>query len=422
MKNAYKKKGRKTGIMIIRKIRPEEIKRTVQLFAASFEESIDISQSSMEMYEESLKNPKTRDDFYCLEKYAAFEDDDRTMMSYFVAKPFPIHFDLNHCTMIGIAGVATLPQYRRRGGIRGCFELALKDMYKNNNDFSYLYPFSTAYYRKFGYELCCETVRYKIKLNYLPDFKVEGTCHLADQENNYKDEIQAIHQIWEKRYNMMIENEDTEYKWLTQTDPYKEKRYTYLYINKEGIPKGYFHFKTECNNESRDMNCFRFVYTDTEGLKGLLNLAKSLSADHQHICFQIPTDQYIAPYLPEMSFGACSREYIFAGMVRVIHVENVLRKAIYIGSDSISITVKDPYIEENNKTFHVTFENNKAVSVDINQDPGDIVLNINDFSRLIVGGMETNQIDFLENVTINTDMEKLSKVFYKKPMMITEYF
>ena len=139
--------------MIIRKIRPEELKRTYELFGIAFEFSADWSKSPMEIYEEVKSNPKSREDACWGERWAAFKDDNSTMMSYFIAQPFPVQFDGNTYTMTGIGGVASLPQYRRQGGIRGCFEAALPAMYQDGHAFSYLYPFSTAYYRKFGYEM-----------------------------------------------------------------------------------------------------------------------------------------------------------------------------------------------------------------------------------------------------------------------------
>ena len=108
--------------MIVRKIRPEELKRTYELFSIAFEFSADSEKSPTEIYEEVLKHPNSREDTFWGERWAAFEDDDRTMMSYFIAQPFPMQFDGHEYTMTGIGGVATLPQYRRKGGIRGCFE------------------------------------------------------------------------------------------------------------------------------------------------------------------------------------------------------------------------------------------------------------------------------------------------------------
>lgn len=408
--------------MIIRKIKPEEVKRTNELFSIAFECPDDNPKSAVEVYEEISGDPSSRDNRYCMERYAAFEDDDRTMMSFFVAKPYPVHFDGQHCRMTGIGGVATLPQYRRRGGIRGCFEKALPDMYKNGYEFSYLYPFSTAYYRKFGYELCCEQNTYHVKLSFLPEYKVSGSCELAEPGNIPFKEIRYIHEIWQQRYNMMVENEDCDYLWLTRTNPVKEQVFTYLYKDSQNLPKGYLCFQNKDTAEGRVLSCSRFVYTDPEGFKGLLNLARSFSSDHSHIDFSLPTDQYILALLPEWSMGAGSIKKYLAGMARVIHVEKVLQKAKYRGSGTISIAIHDSYIAENNKTFHVSFQDGRAVHVFCNDAPADVTLGISDFSRLIIGCLHTEEIAFLENVVVNVDTEALGKVFYKKPVMLTEYF
>lgn len=408
--------------MIIRKIKPLELKRTNELFAVAFECPEDNSKSAKEVYEETIQNPRSRDAIYWQERYAAFEDDDKTMMSFFVAKPYPVFFDGNSCRMTGIGGVATLPQYRRRGGIRGCFELALKDMYKEGYEFSYLYPFSTAYYRKFGYELCCEQTEYKLKLSFLPSYKVDGSCVLAEPGNNLLPEIRSIQETWQQKYNMMVENEDCDYLWLTETNPVKEQVYTYLYQDIHGNPKGYLCFQNVDTAEGRVLHCKRFVYTDLEGFKGLLNLAKSFSSDHSHILFTLPTDQYVTALLPEWSMGAGQCKRVLAGMCRVVHVQKVLEKAKYLGNGTISIAVNDPYITENNHTFHVSFENGRAMSVFADDAPADIVLEISDFSRLIIGCLDTEAVFFLENAVVNSSLESLKKVFYKKPVMLTEYF
>lgn len=408
--------------MIIRKIKPEEIKRTDELFSIAFEYPSDNEKSAMELYEDMLNDPSSRHNKYWMERYAAFEDDDKTMMSYFSARPLPVHYDGNHCQMTGIGGVATLPQYRRRGGIRGCFEKALKDMYENGYEFSYLYPFSTVYYRKFGYELCCEKLNYKLKLAFLPVYPINGSCELAEPSDTHLADVREIHRVWQNTYNMMVENEDCDYLWLTRTNPVKEQEFTYIYKDVNKTPKGYLTFKNENTAEGRVMQCSRFVYTDLEGFKGLINLVKSFSSDHMFFVFSLPVDQYIAPLLPEWSMGAADCKLFQCGMARVVHVEKVLKKSRYLGSGEIRIAVTDPYIEENNQTFHVCFNNGTAYSVSKNNDTADITLNISDFSRLIIGCLHTEQITFLENVIVNTDLDTLRKVFYKKPVMITEYF
>ncbi len=68
--------------MIARKIRPEEVKRTEELFSVSFDSSYENDDSPMELYQKYMENPASREQEHCLERFAAFEDDDVTMTSY----------------------------------------------------------------------------------------------------------------------------------------------------------------------------------------------------------------------------------------------------------------------------------------------------------------------------------------------------
>lgn len=408
--------------MIVRKIKPEEIKRTDELFSIAFEFPYDNDKSAAEVYEETIAHPQTRGSFYWQERFAAFEDDNETMMSYFVAKPYPVNFDGSTFTMTGIGGVATLPQYRRCGGIRKCFEAALPDMYQRDVAFSYLYPFSTAYYRKFGYELCCEKIRYCLKLDMLPAFEANGGCYLIGPNTDALNDVKQVYAGWQRKYNMMIVNEDFEYAWVKKCNPCKDQSFTYVYKDPAGRPKGYITFSKVDEPTGRNLQCSRLVYTDTEGFKGLMNLVRSLSSDHVYITFELPSDQFITPLLPEWSMGAGSKAVSLCGMVRVVNVKKVLEHAAYLGSGTLTVSVNDRYIEENNRTFSVVFTENRAEEVTVTDKAADISMDIHDFSRLITGVCHTEEIAFLEDVKITGNMENIKKVFYKKPIFISEYF
>ncbi len=408
--------------MIVRKIKPEELKRTNELFAIAFESEIDNSKSAKTVYEEAISNPDSRDNIYCMERWAAFCDDDKTMISNFVATPFTVQFDGHHCQMVGIGGVATLPQYRRMGGVRECFRASLPDMYEKDITFSYLYPFSTAYYRKFGYEMCCERFRYQIRLSAIRPFQLEGNCVLVESESQVLDDIKQIYSVWQEKYNMMTVNEDFEYAWVGKSNPAKDQRFTYVYKSKDGVAKGYMTFFKEDSKDGRNLRCNRFFFTDTEGFKGLLNLAYTCSSDHQYITFELPTDLDITLILPEWSMGASHCEKAYCGMARVVNVKRVLEMAKFRGSGTLIIQIADTIVPENNNTFLLRFENGVANEVSTTNAPPDISLGISDFSRLIVGACDTSAIPFMESVQVNTFIENISNVFYKKPTLITEYF
>lgn len=408
--------------MIIRKIKPEELKRTLELFAISFEFGDDITQTSEEIYEEFSNHPKNREQAFWGERWAAFEDDDKTMMSYFIDQPFPVQFDGNIYTMTGIGGVATLPQYRKSGGIRGCFEAALPAMYADGVTFSYLYPFSTAYYRKFGYEMACERMTHHIRLNTLRHYTVSGNSTLVEPGNLMLDEIKQIYRAWQNKYNMMIVNEDFEFAWVEKSNPVKNQEFTYVYKSGAGEAMGYMTVKQSIESDGRNLKCTRFVFTTVEGLKGLLNILIALGSDHDYATFELPTDADLTLILPEWA-GTVTQTRFRSGMVRVVNTEKVLHGARYQGDGTLSIAITDKQIAENNATFTVTFKNGKAVSVDKDsKNAPDISMGINEFSRLIIGTCDITSLPYMDNVTVHNEDSCIDKVFYKKPNLLLEYF
>jgi hypothetical protein len=198
--------------------------------------------------------------------------------------------------------------------------------------------------------------------------------------------------------------------------------FTYVYESKDGIPMGYMSLKQVNEQDGRNLWCDRFCFTCAEGLKGLFNLLLSLGINHDYVTLELPTDIDLGILLPEWSNGAVSVKHNQLGMVRVINAEQVLMGASYLGSGKIIMQIKDEQIKQNNDTFEVTFENGKAVSVNrAGKEVPDIIMGINEFSRLIIGACETSALEYMDGVTVNND-KNISQVLYKKPAYIMEHF
>lgn len=410
--------------MIVRRIKPEELKRYMEIFSICFEFAYDGEKTAEEMHREAVENPATREDLGWDKHYIALEDDDTTIFSGFAAVPYQVSFDGSICDMWGIGGVATLPAYRRRGGIRACFELALSDMYSSGVAFSYLYPFSTSYYRKFGYEVCAKRMKYKLLLQFLPSPELSGGCLLLEKGHDLSDDVKRVYRDWQSRYNMMIVADDRfEFAWLDKCDPVRQQEFTYLYRSGDGTPKGYMTLKKVDESDGRNIECSRFVFTDVEGFYGLAGILKSLGTDHRYASIIVPRIPDITALLPEWSQGAGKGETMYNGMVRVVNVERVLMMAAYRGSGEISLRIADRQIEQNNRLFRVRFENGRSVAV-TSSDEGaaDAEMPIHTFSALITGVHDQFSLPLVPDLKINTSAEKLSQIFYNKPIMVTEYF
>lgn len=409
--------------MIIRKINTNEIKRTQEFCALAFEyEMTDTDKTPQQIYEDTVNHPSTRQDLHWQSQWAAFEDDNRTMLSTFTSIPYRANFDGHSMLMMGIGGVATLPQYRRRGGVRSCFEKALPDMYDQGATFSYLYPFSTAYYRKFGYELGCQRDEYRLLLRSMPKVPVGGYCKLLESGVNLKEEIRQVYTAWQNKYNMMTIDEDIEYQWVDKANPFKDKVYTYLYNDDDHNPLGYVTFAIKIEDGSRNLDCTRFCFSSVKGFYGLLNLLISLASDHEYAILRLPTDIELGPLLPEWSFGNVLQKREQFGMVRVVNVQKALTMARMRGTGSIVLDITDEQIQQNNARFEVEFFNDKATNVQSTEKPADLSMKIQDFSSLIVGRYGSSSLHYLQNVTINCTLDKASQIFYRKPLYISRYF
>ena len=396
--------------MIVRKVTPEEQQRVNELFSIAFELP--------------LESGPAEPDNDRLHFWAAYEDGTDEMMSTFTITDFKIYFDGHSCKMGGIGGVATLPQYRRMGGIRGCFQASLPDMYANGYDFSYLYPFSTGYYRKFGYENCVRRYHTTVMLSMLKPPAVGGVSKLADSSrNDLKPAIRAVDEILEARYNMMVQHTMEDYGWVDKCSPAAKQEFTYVYFSQGGAPKAYTSFRMVVEPDGRNLVCSRFAFVDAEGYNGLMHVFQSMSSDHQFVKFDIPSVPSTGYLMPEWSMGAAQWALWGAGMVRVVNVESVLKKAKYLGTGRVVLEIQDPQIPENNGRFQVDFQDGKALSVARTEAAPDSSMRINIFSALISGVSDlASAMAYMPDLTVTGHESDLAKVFYPKPLMIADYF
>lgn len=404
--------------MIVRRVREGELKRTAELSALAFEYPLEGADRSPEAFARQLiEHPGDASDVHWDSRWAAFEDDDATMMATFCVIPWEANFDGHTVTMGGVGGVATLPQYRRRGAIRRCFEAALADMYARGMTFSYLYPFSNAFYRRFGYELACDKARWRLRLEGLPALDAPGRWALAEPGNDLSADIRAVDRRRNARYNCAVSGGDTEYRWAAE-NPFVKRDYTYVHYAADGAPDAYACIRAR---PGEVLNCVRSGFFDRRGLEGLLALLGRFAADHSHALVDMPVDVDPRALLPEFSFGNVERTVVQWGMARAVNVERALSLARARGEGRLRVAVTDGQIPENNGTFEVDFASGRANGVRRADAAPDVALTVQDFSRLILGCCDFDP-EWLPGVRLNGDAAAARQLFYQKPNYIAQFF
>ena len=185
---------------------------------------------------------------------------------------------------------------------------------------SYLYPFSNAFYRRFGYELACDKVRWRLKLDGLPGADAAGRWRLSEPGNDLSAHIRAIDLRRNARYNCAVFGGDTEYRWVAE-NPFVKRDYTYVYFDESDAPSAYACVRAR---PGEDLNCVRSAFVDRRGLAGLLALFRRFAADHSHAVLDMPADADPRALLPEYSLGTVERTVVQWGMARVVNARKLL--------------------------------------------------------------------------------------------------
>lgn len=412
--------------MIVRKIREDEAKKAVELFNIAFEFQMDDKKNNEEIIKDMEGNLSDRPSLYWRERWAAFEDDDKTMMGCMQVIPYQIRFDGHVVMMGGIGGVATYPPYRRQGAIRECFRLCLDDMYQKGHVFSLLYPFSRAYYRKFGYENGIEATQWTINFKGVKPFQTEGSAYLYRAGEDISD-FKAIYDGFSENYNFMVVREKEDFEYIKKVNAFKDKKYAYVWKNKDGIPKAYMIFNKERVGERIIMDCTRyykpndFCFSDDEGFRGLMDLALTFSADYQAIRFRLPSQMRLGALISEGN--ELAREVSYVGMLRVINVEKALQLAEYKGSGQLSIRIHDIYCPWNDGVWHLAFTDGKSTGVSRdNAETYDMELDIATFSTLLGGCRDKSDFPYFKDIKIIHDSEHIEKVFYMKNSFHCDFY
>ncbi len=230
--------------------------------------------------------------------------------------------------------------------------------------------------------------------------------------------------MWEHHFNMMVQHKDEDYKWTTECDPAAKQEFTYVWFDAQNTPKAYTTFRITAEADGRNIRCSRFCFTGKEGFLGLMQIFKSMASDHTKVKFQTPALASIQYILPEWSLGAAKWEILASsGMVRVVNVQRVLEKARYLGSGQVTLEIQDPQIPENSGCFTVQFENGRALQIARTEMAADAVMTIPTFSALIAGDCDFDEARYtFSGLEISAFNPCLNQVFYRKPMMIVDFF
>lgn len=401
--------------MFARKLQPGEYWRANLNMAVAFENSFE--------YTKELEKSGTAESSPLREYYGAFTGRDEHPAASVIMNKKQVRFDGHIVKMGGVGGVATLPAHRRGGAIRVCMETALRDLYEDGYVLSHLYPFSSAYYRQYGYAPAGKTLRWRVSIRDLKRLPGAGG---SVRQLMPGDDPGVLAELYARVYgnvnfSCLREKFDSN---LEGDRPLEEKRWIFLWSDDEGVPGGLL-----IGSRVKDtLHCAAefglgngLIFADARALAGLLNFVHTaFLSNFADIEFGVPDHVDLWGLLPEISGTEC--RVIMNGMARAVNAEALLRLCRCRGEGKLAIGVRDQIIPENNDTFLLDFAPGRENLVERISGPGDIELDAGNLAVLLGGCRSADSIAMTPDIRVNGSGTEFSRVFYRKPCHVLDLF
>ena len=391
--------------MEVHKLTPEERFEANLISTVAFHMRMEDPEKNKE---ESLKDTK--------EDWGAFAEDGR-MMARIINHRFSVWLDGQEVPCGGIGAVSTLPEYRNTGAVRAIFEQLLPGAYRNGEIISALYPFSHAFYRKFGYE----TVRWKNEYEFEPavlsGYRFEGTAELwkpGDPVTEYTE----LYNRFAAAYNLAARRDDAmTLKDHIKGEYYKDRKFCYM-LREEGKPVAYLIFQDIRHDPAAILSVEDLAWEGREGLYAILGFLARFTADYGTVRLFLPASLELLSVVRSPRAYDIHQTASQAYMVRAVNAQKLLAVMKKPEGSRFVIRVEgDMQIPENNGTWAVS-----GKTAEPTDEAPDLTVSIQALGQMATGCVSLSEALYRPDVTVSANGELLEKIFVRKPILVEEHF
>ena len=342
-------------------------------------------------------------------------DDDGTLMAHMLDHQFESRLDGTPVRNGGIGAVSTLPEYRTDGAIREIFRKLIPAAYAEGEVISTLYPFSHAFYRKFGYETVCWKNVYTFSPSVLRGYTFGGKVKqwktgdpVSGWTNLYND--------FASSYNLAIARDDKRMEEHLKGTFYKDRKFAYMLLE-EGKPVAYLIFQDIRHDPQAILEVQDLAWDGPAGFRAILGFLSRFSADYGTIRLFLPRDtELLALIRSPMAYDiekTTNQDYL----IRVINAVKVLEAIRKPEGCRFVIRVSDELVPENNGTWEVT-----AGGVSPTEGEPDLCVSEKALGQLACGAVSLAEAEYREDTVVLKNRETLEKVFIRKPILVEDHF
>lgn len=298
-------------------------------------------------------------------------------------EPFRVHF--GHGTEFdygAIGGVACANDRRGRGYVQQLMSKSLERMRSQNQPISGLYPFSYAFYRKFGWDNVGQQQTVTLPVRELKRNNPTGwSVDLINLEANL-DVVKTFYDTFARQYRSSFVA--ASHKWH---DDYKlrDGRCTFVYTSRDphGAIGGVMRFQYPAEGSDDIANADIWATTPAAWLS-LLDVLRDIGVQHKLVRFSVPSD------VPVLSFHCSNDIKISVGPMyqgRIVSIDQWASGLSLPQSEaglSVVLDINDPSAKWNHGTWEITRQSQGLTAIRTTK-AHDVAIDITHFSQLAFG-------------------------------------
>ena len=267
---------------------------------------------------------------------------------------FEVDFAGTTYKMSGIGYVASYPETAGNGGISAIMKEAFKDMRAAGETLSYLAPFASTFYRRFGYEGAFDQVEHVLPaaaFPKVPQRSNEVTVHRVP----FRAAIAAMREVYERSSDATRGGlRRADWWWQNLADHYPDREVAVATLGER--PTGYVIYQ-------REAATFRIIEQFHDDLDTLLALARFIGGHrtaYQQFVYTTGNPESLHDLLPDPSVLSTSVHAYM--MARIVDVADFMRRYPYQVTDlaPVLIGITDDYIPENAGVWRLALDDGQA--------------------------------------------------------------
>ena len=318
--------------------------------------------------------------------------------------------------MGGVGGVACLPASRGKGYARAGIRHALEQMRDAGQVVSTLYPFSFAYYRKFGWEWVGIRRKYTVPTSVLQTAPETENVRAAMPQDRPK--IEALYTEYARNYRGMLVR--TEKAWTDKLKDSKDKRtYAYLY-EQDGKVEGYlFH-----RGHKEETHLREFICLTPRAERGLLGLLKRHEMQVKKFTWRAPENDALWLRNPTYDWDI-ETKILPVVQGRVVDAAAALQalKPNSAENGAFTFALSDEHARWNAGIWRVEIESGRVAVRPTTESP-QITLDIQAFSQGFFGVPNLNQLRESDRLQVHdaTGFARFAALLSGPPVFLNDDF